>query len=132
MRGLQQNDYQCYAVHTMAIDSSQRLLTVAEVAERLKVHQITVRRYIASGRLRAVRLGGTAVRVREEELERLLAPVRVRTRKAKPSRRELARRRRTFEQMQREREATPPIGITTAELVRLSRTSRDWMYGSDE
>ncbi len=47
-----------------------RLLKVHEAAERLAISQKHLRRLIAQGRLRAVRLG-RAVRVPEAELERL-------------------------------------------------------------
>lgn len=50
------------------------LLTVEESAETLKVSQVTIRRYIADGRLAAVRVG-RGVRVRRNDLERLAAPV---------------------------------------------------------
>jgi excisionase family DNA binding protein len=52
-----------------------RLLTVAEVAERLRTHPETVRRWMRDGRLRGIRLGGPKLgwRVAEAELERFLA-----------------------------------------------------------
>lgn len=50
------------------------LLTVQETAAMLKVAPITVRRYIASGRLAAVKIG-RGVRVRREAIEGLLTPV---------------------------------------------------------
>lgn len=49
------------------------LLTVAEVASRLRCHPHTVRRWIWSRKLSAVRVGDL-VRVREEDLERLAVP----------------------------------------------------------
>ncbi len=45
-----------------------KLLTVDEVAKRLRLHPITVRRHIRSGRLPATRIG-RSVRVREEDIE---------------------------------------------------------------
>lgn len=50
------------------------LLTVKEVASRLGLHPMTVRRMIADGRLPAVQLGGhgTSIRVYVDELERWL------------------------------------------------------------
>ena len=48
------------------------LLTVFEVAERLKVCVRTVRNYIKAGSLRVRRLG-RAVRIEESELERFVA-----------------------------------------------------------
>ena len=50
------------------------LLTVRESAELLRVTPITIRRYIAAGRLPAVRVG-RGVRVRREAVEGLLEPV---------------------------------------------------------
>lgn len=48
--------------------SMQELLTVKDVARICKVHEVTVRRHIAAGKLRSVRIG-RAVRVRPEDLE---------------------------------------------------------------
>jgi len=50
------------------------LLTVQETAQRLKVAPITIRRYIASGRLPAVRIG-RQVRVRKEAIEGFIEPI---------------------------------------------------------
>ena len=47
------------------------LLTVQETATRLKVHPLTVRRYVASGRLQSVRVG-RGVRIDEEALDQFL------------------------------------------------------------
>jgi excisionase family DNA binding protein len=53
--------------------SHSELLHVKEAAAELDVHEITVRRYIATGQLEAVRLGGR-VRVRRQALEQFLQP----------------------------------------------------------
>jgi excisionase family DNA binding protein len=52
-----------------------QLLTVAEVAGRLRTHPETVRRWMRDGKLRGIRLGGPKLgwRVAEAELERFLA-----------------------------------------------------------
>ena len=47
------------------------LLTMQEVANRLKVSVWTVRRYIRDGKLKAIKLN-RGLRVREEDLERFL------------------------------------------------------------
>ena len=52
-----------------------RLLTVAEVSERLKVLPGSIRRYIAEGRLPALRIPGGYYRIRERDLKRFLQPV---------------------------------------------------------
>jgi excisionase family DNA binding protein len=49
------------------------LLTVAEVAEQLKLNPQTIRNWIDRGELSAVRLGSRRVRVRSSELERFLS-----------------------------------------------------------
>jgi excisionase family DNA binding protein len=50
------------------------LLTVKETAQILRVSQITVRRYIASGQLAAERVGH-GIRVRREAIEEFVTPV---------------------------------------------------------
>lgn len=49
-----------------------QLLTVAEVAARLRVSRPYAYKLIAQGRLPAIRLGERCVRVPAEELERVL------------------------------------------------------------
>jgi excisionase family DNA binding protein len=58
------------------------LLTIAEAASLLKVAPITVRRFIAAGRLPAVRVG-KSIRVRREALEQVITPVEPRKRKSR-------------------------------------------------
>ncbi len=53
---------------------SDSLLTVAEVAKRLKCHPHTVRRWIWARRLHAVKVGDL-VRVPQEEVEKLMRPM---------------------------------------------------------
>ena len=55
--------------------SEQRLLTVREVAERLRSSPETVRRWLRQGKLRGFRPGGTKLgyRVPESELQRFLS-----------------------------------------------------------
>lgn len=54
--------------------SIMELLTVTEVAERVRVSPELVRRWLRQGRLRGVRLGGTRLgwRIPEAELDRFL------------------------------------------------------------
>jgi excisionase family DNA binding protein len=51
------------------------LLTVDEVAARLRAHPVTVRQWLREGRVRGFRPGGkkTGWRVRQSELERFIA-----------------------------------------------------------
>ena len=55
--------------------SEQRLLTVREVAERIRSSPETVRRWLRQGKLHGFRLGGTKLgyRVPEGELDRFLS-----------------------------------------------------------
>ena len=55
---------------------SERVLTVPEVAERLRINEETVRRWLRTGKIRGVRLGGTRAgyRIPESEVGRLLSP----------------------------------------------------------
>jgi len=156
---------------------SEALLTVKEVAERLRVHPITVRRLIASGRLPAVRIG-RAVRVRREDVENVGSPEKRRRELSEPSeeewqrRREAAQRllqlrdsmtvyqtdvpsslvtseelirqerrmlarkhnrsRKPFDEMRKLRDQMEPMDISTAELVRLGRSAREWMYDDEK
>ena len=59
------------------------LLTVRETAEVLKVTRVTVRRYIASGRLAAVRVG-RGLWVRKEEVAAMVKRKRMRSPDARP------------------------------------------------
>lgn len=54
--------------------TEQRLLTVAEVAERLKLNPETIRRWIRSRKLRGVLMGGKrgGYRIRESDIQELL------------------------------------------------------------
>ena len=52
------------------------LLTVREVAQMTRLHEMTIWRYIRSGRLEAVRIG-RRLRVRPEAVEKLLQPIEI-------------------------------------------------------
>jgi putative resolvase len=55
--------------------SVDALLTVAEVARMMRVAEVTVRRWIASGRLRATKVTDrSGWRIRESEVARLSQP----------------------------------------------------------
>jgi excisionase family DNA binding protein len=55
--------------------AAERLLTVAEVAERVRANPQTVRLWLRTGRLKGVRPGGTKLgwRIPQGEVERLLS-----------------------------------------------------------
>lgn len=48
------------------------LLTVEEVADILKLHVDTIRRYVRERKLKAVRLSATQLRIRRSELDRFV------------------------------------------------------------
>jgi excisionase family DNA binding protein len=57
----------------MTVRERERWLTVAEIAERLQVAEVTVRRWLREGALHGRQLGGRAGwRVSEAELERFM------------------------------------------------------------
>jgi excisionase family DNA binding protein len=49
------------------------MMTIAEIAAEAKVDPVTPRRWIAKGRLRAVRVGPRAIRVERAEFERFIS-----------------------------------------------------------
>jgi len=52
---------------------SERLLTVADICDRLQVHEETVRRWLRDGRLKGINLGGkSGYRIRESDLQDFL------------------------------------------------------------
>jgi excisionase family DNA binding protein len=60
--------------------ASDALISIAKAAEQLDVSRDTVRRLLAAGELRAVRIG-TSVRVPRADVDRLVARGQARTRK---------------------------------------------------
>jgi excisionase family DNA binding protein len=65
----------------MAVPSNRRerrhpeLIGLPEAAERCGVHYRTIRRWIADGKLPAVRVGPKLLKVNASDLERILSPV---------------------------------------------------------
>ncbi len=59
-----------------AVETEWPLLTVADVARRVRVSKVTARRWLRAGELRGLRLGGTKLgyRIREADLDRFLSP----------------------------------------------------------
>ena len=58
----------------MVTMTGERFLTVAEIAEQLRVSASTVKAWLRAGRLRGVRLGGPRAgwRIRQSDLETFL------------------------------------------------------------
>ena len=59
--------------------AQERMMSVAEAAQRTGLQKETIRRYIGEGRLPAVRLPNGYFRISEQDLERMLEPVQVET-----------------------------------------------------
>ena len=99
-------------------------LTVREVASMYKVNEITVRRHIRSGKLRAVKIGGS-VRVEIEEVERFAtpatAPAKINVPRLTPTGADLDRRRILAERSNRLREQIGRIDIDITAVIRASR-----------
>lgn len=53
----------------------REFVTVAEVADELRVTQRFVRHMIATGDLRAVRVGARIVRIRRDDVDALIKPI---------------------------------------------------------
>lgn len=56
------------------MEPHMELLTVRETAQMLRVSPLTIRRYIADGRLSAIK-AGKGIRVRKESVEQFVIPV---------------------------------------------------------
>ena len=59
----------------MVATTESEWLTTAEAAKTLKVSPLTVSRWIKQGRLPASRVGPRAVRIRREDLTRVMTPI---------------------------------------------------------
>jgi len=110
------------------------LLTVNEAAKILNLHEITIRRHIKQGRLRAVKVG-RQVRIRREDLEEFMKPVypvqsnlRIQPALQPPSAKELDRRKALVERILKRRAEMAPTEITAAELVKEGRKEREARY----
>ena len=55
--------------------ANQELLTVYEAALAAKCNQMTVRRWIDSGELKAIKLGDRMIRIRAQDFEDFMRPV---------------------------------------------------------
>lgn len=50
-------------------------LTVKQAADRVGVHVMTMRRYLAQGKVRGYRVGEVIIRIHEDSLDDLITPV---------------------------------------------------------
>ena len=112
-----------------------KLLTVDEVAKRLRLHPITVRRHIRSGRLPATRIG-RSVRVREEDIEATMVQRKNVLDMTHDEFREYMMRPPAAEEIERRRRWAAeipalqrPIDINTATLIRVGRRMNEVASG---
>jgi excisionase family DNA binding protein len=104
------------------------LLTVRETAAMLRVNPITVRRYIASGRLEAVRVG-RRIRVPLEAVGRLAKPVDPQEHTGpvkpfvfkRPSAEEIARRQELGKRILENRKKRSIAPLTSVDLIHMAR-----------
>jgi excisionase family DNA binding protein len=111
----------------LATTQEERLLTVAEAAQRLDVSPSTVWRWIDARRLPAVRVGMRKVRVRSGDVEAMVTPARStnpvgqgatsRDPQDRPSPEELARRRQLFEEIMEIRRILSTLPMTATEAL---------------
>ncbi|MGI8914774.1 MAG: helix-turn-helix domain-containing protein [Chloroflexota bacterium] len=122
----------------MIVEQANELLTVREAATALRVSTVTIGRYLKQGRLRAYHLGPRALRLKREDVQRLLQPAPEEVRPmphegfmlTPPSKDEIARRQSLLNDILSLREQADITPLTTAELVRQSREESIW-YGGD-
>ena len=95
-----------------------QFLTIEQVANMLNLHPITIRRHIKAGKLRALKVG-KKVRVRQEDIKDFLKPI---TTEVEP-------RQKLFKRVIEHRNQLPPLGISTAELIREARAIEGALYG---
>jgi excisionase family DNA binding protein len=113
------------------------LLTVDEIARLLKVNPVTVRRFISTGRLPAVRVG-RRIRVHRKDAEALLAPIARRANggnaepstPALPPPEDLARRVALFQLILSRRQQRSIAPLTSVELIHMARAQEEHKYAS--
>jgi excisionase family DNA binding protein len=123
----------------MAVDQASDLLTIKEAAAALKVSPITIKRYLKQGRLPAYQVGPRAIRIRRDDLERVLTPTQkgsvapmkresALSARARLNEEDIERRKAIVAKILANREERNIAPLTTAELVRQSREEGTW-YG---
>jgi excisionase family DNA binding protein len=99
-------------------------LTVREVAAIYRVNEITVRRHIRSGKLRAIKVGGR-VRVEKSDVEQLAKPAvpsyKMSIPRHTPSAEDLQKRRGLAERSRALREKIGPIDLDLTAVIRAAR-----------
>jgi excisionase family DNA binding protein len=120
----------------MPVETQTDYYNVSEAAKVLNVSPSTVWRWIAAEKLPAYRVGVRTVRIKKEDLEKIMAPVRgkeVHVERAKvlgepPSAAELARRQQVVARILELREKAVITPLTTTDLIHQVRKEREERY----
>ena len=120
----------------MSVDQADDLLTPKEAAAFLKVSTVTIKRYLKQGRLPAYHIGPRAIRIRRQDLQRVLHPAPrqevnmtpEQARSKTPPAHELHRRQILAKEIMTLREKNDIQPLTTADLVTQAREETTW-YG---
>ena len=122
------------------IQTDQRAFySVAQAAQVLGVSRTTVWRWIEADKLPAYRVGPKNIRIRKEDLDRLVQPARStrkeesptmeRVRFERPSQKEIARRKALVAQILALRDELKIAPLTSADLTRKVRKEEHQSYG---
>jgi excisionase family DNA binding protein len=111
----------------MSVVHDERLLSVAEAAQRLGVSPSTIWRWIDAQRLPAVRIGIRKIRIRDTDVEAMIAPARPREEVSlekiqgepygRPSEEELARRQQLYDELLEIRRTLATLPMTATEAL---------------
>jgi excisionase family DNA binding protein len=117
----------------MSVVHERPYYTVSEAARLLQISPSTVWRWIDAGKLPAYRIGGRAIRIKREDLDTFIRPVKEKDPgmdkelviKRPVSAKELARRKQLAERVLALRERANIAPLTTANLIREVREERE-------
>lgn len=114
----------------MSVLQEERLVSVPEAAKRLGVSPSTVWRWIDAQRLPAVRIGMRKIRIRDTDVQAMIAPARPRDEVSsqtiqsdpagRPSAEELARRQQLYDELMEIRRTLSTLPMTATEALAIS------------
>ncbi len=127
---------QIYHNSTQKGAEEQPLYSVPQVASMLKVSPSTIWRWVESGKLPAFRVGEKIIRIKVEDLEKVISPARKSQKEenimSKPSKQEITRRKALVKKILANRERMVITPLTTTDLIHQVREqeSRSYDQGS--
>jgi excisionase family DNA binding protein len=114
----------------MSVVQEERLLSVSEAAQKLGVSPSTVWRWIDAQRLPALRIGVRKIRIRDTDVEAMIAPARASEEApaqttglepdGRPSPEELARRRQLYDELMEIRRTLSTLPMTATEALAIA------------